>query len=72
MDRKIDSGLSKEVKRVPFKDLSLQKANLLRSLAPEVGIPSVDELVLLHAAQDKFPFRRRTSSPTRGGSPAGF
>jgi hypothetical protein len=40
MDRNIDSGLSKEVKRVPLKDLSLQKANLLKSLAPEVGIPS--------------------------------
>jgi len=39
MDREIDSGLSKEVKRVSFKDLSLQKTNLLKSLAPEVGIP---------------------------------
>jgi hypothetical protein len=47
MDRKIDNGLSKEVKRVPFKDLSLQKAYLLKSLAPEVGIPSVDELALI-------------------------
>ena len=35
-----------------------------KEMVPEVGVPSIDALALLHAAQDKFPFRRRAGSPT--------
>jgi len=35
-------------------------------MAPEIEVCSIDELVVLRAAQDKFPVQTRASPPTWG------